>query len=249
MFYHPDLKPSINTLSVETLAKGITLITAVSLAAGFLYDAIFFSVFQPFWGNLVLSDHIETAVFVVPFLTLAVAIQSGWTFWFFRSYIDSSPRNRWLYIAGAALLGGLFFGVPFAMVAGLSKVTAWVFIGAALFFAASAEATYKDAKGKRAVKPMFFLFLGVALLAVMAPVYAASRLLATYESLARRDFNAVVWGPDMTSMSGVLVRVIDRGIIMGVVTKSESFPYAIKFIFVPRDQIRRIEYGVFLDPV
>jgi len=80
-------------------------------------------------------------------------------------------------------------------------------------------------------------------------VYAASRLLATYESLARRDFNAVVWGPDMTSMSGVLVRVIDRGIIMGVVTKSESFPYAIKFIFVPRDQIRRIEYGVFLDPV
>lgn len=249
MFYRPESKPSIDTLSAETFAKGITLITAISLAAGFLYDAIFFSVFQPFWGNLVLSDHIETAVFVVPFLTLAVAIQSGWTFWFFRSYIDSSPRNRWLYIAGAALLGGLFIGVPFALVAGLSQLTAFVCLMAALFFGGAADATYKDAKGKRALKPMFFLFLGVALLAVMAPVYAGTRVLAAYESLARRQFNAVVWGPDMTSMAGVLVRVIDRGIIMGVEAKSERFPYAIKFIFVPRDQIRRIEYGVFFDPM
>jgi len=247
MFYRPNSKPSSDILSVETFAKGITLITAVSLAAGFLYDAIFFSVFQPLWGNLVLSDHIETAVFVVPFLTLAVAIQSGWTFWFFRSYIDGSPRNRWLYIGGAALLGGLFIGLPFALVAGLSKVTAWVFIGAALFFAASADETYKDAKGRRALKPIFFLLLGVALLAVMAPVYAVTKLFASYETLARREFNAVVWGPDMTSMSGVLVRVIDRGIIMGMVTKGESWPYAIKFVFVPRDQIRRIEYGVFRD--
>lgn len=247
MFYRPDSKPSSDILSVETFAKGITLITAVSLAAGFLYDAIFFSVFQPFWGNLVLSDHIETAAFVVPFLTLAVAIQSGWTFWFFRSYVDSSPRNRWLYIAGAALLGALFIGTPFALVAGLSKVTAWVFVGAALFFAASAEAAYTEAKGRRALKPMFFFFLAVALLAAMAPAYAVNKLFATYEALARRQFNAVVWAPDMTSMSGVLVRVIDRGIIMAVVTTSESWPHGIKFIFVPRDQIRRIEYGTSFD--
>lgn len=245
MFYRPDAKPSINALSVDTFTKGITLITAVSLAAGFLYDAVFFSAFQPFWGNLVLADHIETAVFVVPFLALTVAIQSGWTFWFFRSYVDNNPRNRWLYTVGAGLLGALFIGIPFAAVAGLSKLTASVCIFAALLFAAGADDTYTAAKRKRAPKPMLFLLLGVALLAVMAPIYAGNKLVASYESLAMGHFNAVVWGPDMTSMSGVLVRVIDRGIIMGVVARSETFS-PIKYIFVPRDQIRRIEYGSFL---
>ena len=92
-------KPTGLAPTVEMLAKSIALIAAVGLGVGFLYDFVFFFTLDPrLSGVMSMADHIETAVFALPYLVMLALIN------LFHAYTHFLSPTKGKYVVAAVFV-------------------------------------------------------------------------------------------------------------------------------------------------
>lgn len=242
---------SVGLTNVESLAKGLAVLTAVALCTGFLYDAIFFArLDHRLIGLLVMSDHVETAISVVPFVLLAALI------------LWAQP-----YLSRGLEVGGVEWTWPFF----LKIIVLIAFLVAIVWFVSTTGPSGSSA----AQLPSLALAAAVLLLGFLLPSkYRLGRVAFPFPDVSADDgkrslilwatgvwiiftvWNAVVqagtirkdlfriddvafadlvWLEDRSVVAGQVVRVIDRGLI--VATRQDS----LHFLFIPREKVWRVE--------
>lgn len=223
-------------LDVETLSKGIAFCTAIALATGFLYDAVFFYTAEArLFSLMVFADHIETAAFAVPFVLGFLLFFSLINYW-----MDQLERRAATLLLTALML--IFAGALYLLRRrGLSGLEREDY--AVIFFIAMAGfAPIFILRPRRRPKLMELSPL------VIATMFGGLWISFT-TSLAFANARASIsskWSDDHTltltrftlANEGVLVgrviRLIDRGAIY------TSIPGG-QIEFIPKDQIRRLE--------
>jgi hypothetical protein len=221
---------------VETLGKGVALIASVGLGLAFLYDAVFFRCLDGRLARLmVMSDHIEAAIVILPIVGLA-----GLLMWS-TPYMYHARLPHWvMYALGVVVL------VEFAVLIYLDRVSmfdialmAIVGLGGAVAVVAFARRYVVPVRDRGltfpgGIKPsvlLFYTFLIFAGATVLLAYASAKGLLKELSKPSRLD---TVWLNDMSSVR-VVVRMIDRGTIVGVPSNPPEF------LFIPKEQIRRVD--------
>jgi hypothetical protein len=242
-----DLIPDgLKTVSpnLEVLAKGVALFATVGLGLAFLYDAVFFRTLDGRLARLlVMSDHIEAAVFTLPLTILA-----GVSIWF-APYLYQIRFRPWVapFLLTAVLILVLipaFLGWVLWSDVILISIIATVGTAAISMFAKRYMFEGKQevkAPFPSGIKPQALIgyTLGVFVLVTLLLAYGAAK--AIRDGMAGRGpsvhwFTDSVWLNNMSSVTGMVVRVIDRGAIVA----KPGVP--MEFLFIPKEQIRRVEF-------
>lgn len=86
------------------------------------------------------------------------------------------------------------------------------------------------------LNPNAFILYAVVVLALLGSTLGATQAVNLRSRIAETD--SVIWLSDMSSISGRVIRLIDRGAIVGI-----SDGEGARFLFIPKDQIKRVDVG------
>lgn len=227
--------PQADRLNLEVLTKVIAFSTALALATGFFYDALFFYAIEPrLFSLLVLSDHIETAASTIPFVIGAV-LALGVTLYL----IDLV--NMWIKVGiAAAILVATILTTDFALL-GKNDVD-WYEQAALLAMGLATGAAIAIITGGRISRlpdlPRLRIVAVFGLLWISATIAIAignakSSSIAYWNPSQKRALTKFTLTNDGV-LVGRIIRLIDRGAIY------TSIPGGL-IEFIPKDQIRRLE--------
>ena len=222
-----------STFSLENLTKVIGALTAVALGTGILFDVVYFYVInRSFLELMVLSDHIESAAAAVPPLLVFLLLMSS-ALWVTRR------RGRQLR-----------YSVLIATIAILITIWAGMLILAPVAFGRSIDASSAISTGA-----VLLLFFVVVVVGARAPKMPESRLVfllcaawvgLTVVRSGTEAFQATsssrfairppsqIFLANEGMITGGVVRLLDKGAIIF------SEPGG-RYIFIPKEQIRRID--------
>ena len=259
---HPEAKPETGFAMIDPLANAVAVFTAMSLGMAFLFDMTFFFALEPrVLGLLVLTDHIETAVTFVPvMLVLGLLLLtypfvgrylSGNRIHNALERIAKTRRSR-MAVRLFALLVGIILLVAFVLVI-VSLLSAvhwalWAFTTLAIPVLAAGwtmvsfvERTSTSTNNVGA-SPHFSwdgrtdqkrLFIYASVFMTLTVLLVGFSLgLTNRTAVDQEQGNDVIWMNDMSSVRGLILRTIDRGVIVGT---------GKAVVFFPKDQVRRIE--------
>lgn len=219
-----EAKADFGLAIMEPIAKVVAVFTAVSLGLAFLFDVAFFATLRSgMWGVLVLADHIETAIAMVPVIVVLMVVLYP-LLWIFQPAFHIRLRTRIVVIVSMA--------ATLVVLAIVDGATPSAVIGAAYIFLVFSYTVLFAPKSN--FNRSFAVYLGVVLVltAVTLGVTRAQRLMG---DIQKRIIDDVVWLHDMSSVNGKIVRMVDRGAIVG---KTDG---DIVFMFIPKDQIKRVD--------
>ncbi len=222
----------------ELAAKGITALGGAAIATAFIYDAVCFQwLDQRLLGYFSVSDHIETAVYCL------VPIIASWGVFvllaFLRmrtSHFGSSPMRPAYAVMSIAVAVGAVVGV--AWLAGESWRPHDDRLQAFLFWLsgfAAAEWTSRQIASGNLRK----LYVGFPIWwVVLTVLFASSAGRETLRQLSADNLAVIdtITLSDQGQLFGRVVRVLDRGVIVGTVKPP-------RLIFLPKDKISRVELG------
>jgi len=217
--------------SIENLTKIIGVFTAVALGTGILFDVVFLSVIScGFFELLVLSDHIESAAASVPLLLVFFILIAG-GFWTTRRQ-QRGPRFAIGIIALMILMWGVLsfmlpavYGLPFDPKIAISTGLMALLYGAAVAAGVLAPTMPKG---------WLVLLLGTAWICLTVIRSATEAYQVADSSRFSRRPPTEFYLAHEGKVTGHIIRLIDKGAII------HSAPGG-HYIFIPKDQIRRID--------
>jgi hypothetical protein len=223
--------------TIEVLTKGIAVVTGLGLGVALLYDAVYFRILDlRLPGLLVMSDHIETAISTLPYLGLAAIF-----LWSLPYFVERLVSHRWVAAGALALALSLIACIviwpqPPWFVHVMAIVGGTVGMLMSLLLPRVNQPKTKLPFGAQPKNLIAYTLLTLMLVTVvMAMVLALTDRHNLRDPKASRDS---ILFTDLSSMTGVILRMIDRGVIFGVPGER---PYV---IFIPKDQIKRVDLMV-----
>lgn len=222
-------------LSVEEIGKGVALISALCLATAFLYDFVFCAILdRRLLGLLSLADHIEMAIFAVPFIMVTLTAFIPAVAWW--RLLRDKPTHVQLVVPVAFLL--VFVVASWdTLTAGPSgwRTSGAVGYATVLVLSAGTYLILFPGFRLRATPVRASLAFGFAWFAVTISAGATNGLWeAGYFVRAKIKAEDAIWLTDLSLLKGRVVRVVDKGVILHHPTEG-------RIHFIPKDQIRRID--------
>ena len=217
---------------LEPLAKGVVLLSAGALTTAFIFNwAYFLMLDSTLLGALVLSDHIETAIWCLPPILLFTAIVLG--IGFIVSIVQSFYENLVAKAEAGSILAKVITGTlsVFLLVAMVGVFFKYSEFGGPVSLAVTAVGgiTWFAKKRTRVLLALPLLYI-VMTIAVAGIMVLELRDYLKVEQLARPDTVEFI---DRTLVACKVVRIIDKGVIVATANP-------VVFMFVPKEQIRRV---------